>query len=339
MQLTNAQLEDLRQAILKAFPGVAGSASVIIALESVDVDLTRYGNPLTPLFFLLQVALQDINARGRIVDVIGAVRRANPADASLTELEGRWLRTSAASERSRLEGMVLDGLNYQAAPEWLDRVRAACGSVCRVERASDGKSLGTGFLVASDLVLTNYHVLYSSTSKTPIPVQLRFDATTQGGGQIVLPDSAKQQPVVESPPGGSEWGGSGDPSSTELDFAVIRLAEGPGSPSHPAGAKRAHLEIDTTAIAVSNDRPLLLLEHPLGAPLQICLGSITGANPGGTRVHHNATTQRGSSGSPCLSMDLKVVALHNGGAGSQHNTAIPMLAVKTALAERSIVVD
>jgi hypothetical protein len=330
MRLTNAEIEELHKAIEGAFPGVAGAARLMIALQSIDVDLMPYANPLTPLFFTLHVALVDINAQGRIADVLGAARRANTSDARLTELEKRWLRTSAAVEQTRLEGMVLDDLNYQPAPGWVDKLRAAFGSVCRVERASDGKSLGTGFVIADDLVITNYHVLYTRGANEPVPVQLRFDAITDSGGQVVSVDGSIPQPIEKSPPGGAEWGGIGEPGNGELDFAVVRLARRSGDPA------RGHLEIDVTAGATSTNRPFLILEHPWGAPLQICLGSITGANPARTRVHHNATTQRGSSGAPCLSMDLKVIALHNGGIGARLNTCVPIAAVEAALADRNL---
>jgi S1-C subfamily serine protease len=132
--------------------------------------------------------VQQENAKGRIADVIGGARRSNPQHEALKELEAKWLRTASADETSRLESMVVAALNYEPAGTWLQQLQASFRWICRVERKADGKSIGTGFLIDDDLVLTNYHVLFGTDPPgTPEPalVQLRFDAVGSADGRPV----------------------------------------------------------------------------------------------------------------------------------------------------------
>lgn len=221
--------------------------------------------------------------------------------------------------------MVLSALNYAPAGDWGTRLSDSYRRVCRVEREADQRSLGTGFLVADDLVLTNYHVLHGTAAPgtaDPVQVQLRFDKIDDAPGRVARV-AAGNWLVAKSQPGGNEWGGpGGEPTSAQLDFALIRLAEPVGrDPS--GGSARGHVRIEDSGTAGAALNPVVVLQHPLGASLQICLGAFDTPNANGTRLRHTATTQRGSSGSPCLSMELKAVGLHNGGLGGR-NTAIPL---------------
>ena len=58
---------------------------------------------------------------------------------------------------------------------------------------------------------------------------------------------------------------------------------------------------------------VFVLQHPLGDPLKLAIGVAKGPNANATRVLHDANTESGSSGSPCLNAKLELVALHNAG--------------------------
>jgi hypothetical protein len=329
LQLNPTEQEQLRRAILNAHPGYVGVGRLDRAFAAVGIDLARYGVPGTDFEQVLFSAILDQNAQGRIADVIGAARRANTGDPVLSKLEKLWLRTAAQSETASLEAMVIDKLNYHPADDWTQRLRKAFGWVCRVERQIDGAPLGTGFLVADDLVLTNYHVIFEKPGVSATAVQFRFDLS-ETDGSLAQSDATTVQPVQKSLPNHEEWGDSVDPGPG-LDFALVRLSKPMAADHDPASTVRGHAYFDVNTSSISEERPILILEHPKGAPLQICMGSITGKDPSATRLRHNATTQCGSSGSPCLSMDLKVIALHNGALGNKYNTAVPIACIKESL--------
>jgi hypothetical protein len=331
MQLTRAQEAELRAALVAAFPGFNGFGQLANALLTVDIDIAYAGG----MHAGAEIAVNDVivqeNARGKIVDVIGAARRANPGNSKLAELETTWLKTSAAGEQGRLEAMILDALKYAPAGDWSARLNNSYRWVCRVEREADARSLGTGFLVADDLVLTNYHVLHGTIAPgtpDPVHVQLVFDAMGAASGRVAKV-AAGNWLVASSQPSGDEWGGPGaEPTSAQLDFALVRLAEPVGKDVN-VGSARGYARIEGTDTAGKALNPVIVLQHPLGASLQICLGAFDTPNANGTRLRHTATTQRGSSGSPCLSMELKAVGLHNGGLGGR-NTAIPLPLIASA---------
>jgi V8-like Glu-specific endopeptidase len=325
MQLTHAQEEELRLALVAAFPGFPGFNQLSMVLMAVDIDIAYAAN----LFGGAEVAIYNVilqeNARGKIADVIGAARRANSTNARLAELETKWLKTSGAEDKGRLEAMVQEELRFAPAEDWAKRLNDSYRWVCRVEGEANQRAIGTGFLVADDLVLTNYHVMFGTASPgsaQPAQVQLRFDAIGAASGRVAKV-AAGQWLVAKSQPGDNEWGAGGSgPALTQLDFALLKLAE-PVGQDVSGGAPRGHVRIEAADIAGQALNPVVVLQHPLGASLQICLGAFDQPNANGTRLRHTATTQAGSSGSPCLSMDLKVVGLHNGGLGGR-NTAIPL---------------
>src|SRR5262249_53338491 len=151
------------------------------------VRLTAYATPWGSPKFIVYTMIQQENAKGRIADVIGGARRGNPGHTGLRDLEAQWLRTASADETARLESMVVAALHYQPAGTWIQQLQAAFRWVCRIEREADGSSMGTGFLVDDDLVLTNYHVLFGiAPPGTPEPtrVQLRFDAVGAASGRL-----------------------------------------------------------------------------------------------------------------------------------------------------------
>jgi hypothetical protein len=323
---------------MDAYPGIVGFNTLTIALAAVDVDLPGYA----PLFggtpeYTIFTMIQQENAQGRVADVLGAARRRNPQHQGLKDLEAKWLRTVSADETTRLESMVVATLRYQPGDTWVERLLASYRWVCRVECEADGRSVGTGFLVEDDLVLTNYHVLFGRHPPgTPEPtrVRLRFDAVGSGDGRLVNVPT-ENWIVGMSPPGGTEWGSLGDPAADQLDFALLRLSEAIGNDTGGGKTVRGHAKLGQGGKA---SEPTIVLQHPKGANLQVCMGTFLGSNLAGTRLRHTSTTQRGSSGSPCLSMDLTVVGLHNGGVGIERNTAVPLSLIGAFLKKSGILI-
>jgi S1-C subfamily serine protease len=323
MHLNNTQKADLRSAVLSAYPGVSGLQKVIIALADAGIDASRYATIFSDLDGILFSLIEQENERGRIADVIGSVRRGAPENKRLAALEAKILKTVSAEEGPQLEAMVLAQLSYAPADTWLNKLANAFRWVGRLEGAESGESLGTGFLVGEDLLITNYHVLYgvmAPGSSEPVRIRAKFDLIGSSAGRAV--DLADDWLLVKSPPGGREWAGQGDPSSEQLDFALLKLRE-PVSLDRISTGLRGHFQISVSGSVVSQFSPLIVLQHPLGASLQVCLGAFDRPNDARTRLFHTATTQQGSSGSPCLSMDLRVVGLHNGGFAGR-NSAIPL---------------
>jgi hypothetical protein len=139
----------------------------------------------------------------------------------------------------------------------------------------------------------------------------------------------------------------GVPKPDELDYAIVRLQGSPGS--KPVGDKpdkqdapRGWIPVDKPA-AVQPGSPMLILQHPDGAPLKLALdmSGVLGLNANNTRVKYNVNTEGGSSGSPCFSAEWNLVALHHSGDPNfdpdhkpDYNEGIPIDAILQLLAAR-----
>jgi hypothetical protein len=207
---------------------------------------------------------------------------------------------------------------------WLIRTER---QVCQVRC---GTSLGTGFLVGSDLVLTCYHVVapHLAGAVSNSGVAVRFDYRRDAAGNDPADDAGAwigitpNWAIPHARYSAADLSLIGEPGSDELDYALLRLAR-PVGREPPEGEPASRGWVD-----VSSDRPLphpgssvLIVQHPgiAGAtppaqrPLQITFdgGGFRGANATGTRVSYRPSTLPGSSGSPVHDGSLLAVALHH----------------------------
>jgi len=185
-------------------------------------------------------------------------------------------------------------------------------AVGRIERPS-GRALGTGFLIGPDLLLTNYHVFRSKDVLASAVIRFDYQATADG--------ATTPGRVFEFQP--DFYVGSPD---TELDFALVKikgepLAERKLGPDDEGlgylellrrGKHRGYLLLAPRAI-VERER-VNIIQHPNGNPQKVVLTqNYVLADMMPTRVHYLADTLPGSSGSPVLSRNWEVIALHHSG--------------------------
>jgi hypothetical protein len=172
-------------------------------------------------------------------------------------------------------------------------------SVCRVEVESTGAT-GTGILVDSDLVLTNFHVLgerIDAVAKAATTTRLRFGAfTAKGGdeklGQLVSLDTTRA--IEASSPVDAH------------DFVLLRADPRIGELT----------AVEPTPFSVSKPAAksgVNILQHPAGKAMMLAISSsgVTGAYPDVGYLQYVSRTAPGSSGSPCFDDDWNLVALHH----------------------------
>ncbi|KST65527.1 trypsin-like peptidase domain-containing protein [Mastigocoleus testarum] len=173
-------------------------------------------------------------------------------------------------------------------------------SVCRIE-ISNQKILGTGFLIASNLVLTNYHVLHSATADiqiNPSDIILRFGCFTSATGNESEGQVFKlvsDRPILESSP------------TNKLDYVLLQVEE---SITQIADITPANCDFENLP---AKGTALNILQHPEGSSMKIAMSSnaIANISPNTGLMQYITRTSPGSSGSPCFNEDWKVVALHH----------------------------
>lgn len=161
---------------------------------------------------------------------------------------------------------------------------------------------GTGWLIAPDLLVTNHHVV-NARKRTDGHQQVAdpSDLRLQAQGSRSRFDFLSEDDTDAEEAQASElvaW-------DEELDYAVLRLT---GTPPRP------FLRVATAPLEVAKDSPVALniIQHPGGEPKRIALRNNLAFEADDMDVRYFTDTRGGSSGSPVLTDDWTVVALHRG---------------------------
>jgi S1-C subfamily serine protease len=158
--------------------------------------------------------------------------------------------------------------------------------------------LGTGWVIAAGLIMTNYHVVNARDQGEPAASEA--DLRAQAAAMSVLFDF-------------DNVGAAGTSVASleliawdqELDYALVRVAD----------TTRAALPRIATAVAdvrPSSAVAVNIIQHPDGRPKRFGIRNnlLTAATP--TDIRYFTDTLGGSSGSPVLNDRWEVVAIHRG---------------------------
>jgi hypothetical protein len=177
----------------------------------------------------------------------------------------------------------------------LGRLLTVAPAVCRIQSCwASSSQRGTGFRISQNHVLTNWHVLHSrSITATAVIAEFGFDDDGKGGG---LSSHASQCDVA------SIRGQAAD------DWAVIEVAGLDGSIPILALSQ---------SVAPVADAPAFVIQHPGGDRKRLAYvrNQITFFDQ--RVVQYLSDTQTGSSGSPVLNEDGRLIALHHAGGRPQ----------------------
>ncbi len=319
-----------------------------------------YTSSLKAYKTILGDVIDAYSRRGWEDRLIAKAIEARPGDAALLRA-ARSRKAAAAPEDGHLERLIRDTSSFLDIGTWLETAGKLQVCVCRIEIPvqDGGRTFGTGFLVAADLVMTNFHVMepviaaedgdlsYEGPRARAADVVCRFDykvlanGTTQEGSTFQL---AKEWRVALSP----NDPGVGPPTADELDLALIRLARPagvlpvgnkPAAPGDPRGW--IALPAEDVRPDFTPHSPLFIIQHPKAEPLKLALDSdaIQSIDPGRTRVRYSTNTEPGSSGSPCFDQNWSLIALHHSGDPEftpKYNEGIPIDAIVSYLAHQGV---
>ena len=292
------------------------------------------GNPGNPqLRTLVESGLLDLDS---------AVSAA--ADGEIDLLADVRLPASAFAEGDggALEHVVRELDGFQTPRVFWAGLDAGVRRVCLVDvpglAAERG---GTGFLVGPDLVLTNHHVL-TDVIAGAVPaanVSCLFDHSVgqDGGvGHGVRVGLAADWLITASPPSPFDAAPRPvrRPAPDELDYALVRLAR-----PVPGEGDRGSYDLLAEPPTLRKDQTMLVLQHPGGQRIKMAFGPVLAVNENGTRVLHHVNTVAGSSGGPCLTLDMRLAALHHAGSPrdvrapgvAKVNAAVPIASIRRHL--------
>lgn len=334
-KLSGLQKRILREAILETFDRDDLALMVSDRLDTRLDVIVGSGRRDKEVFDLIEWAGQ----RGRLDQLIAGVTAERPH--LVTTLAFSAHPPAATTEPSRLERLVRNGEGIDRFGPMMERFLALQGQVCRIEAALGG----TGFLVAPDLVLTNYHVLEREIARRDFSdVVCRFDFLSESSRGVTVRLAASGSCVAYARYAPSDKSKDGRmPAKDELDYALIRLSTPIGADAmYDKSRLRGTVVVSASASMPAEQRILFIAQHPEGAPLSSSWGLSRGAANGGMRMRYTAETLPGSSGSPVFDGDLSLVALHHAGEpGSnfrpgEYNQGIPISLIVANLAEKGV---
>lgn len=279
--------------------------------------------------------------RQGVVHLIEAARAERPDHPALREVERIFMGTAdplgdvfptqiiadRVNTREGLERVIVDSAGIPSFDTFISRLGVAEYRVCLLSyRLLDGRQVyGTGFLIASDLVMTNNHVIDPARQATMAgsAIKLLFGYRSMESG------AARYELKAES------WLVTRD---EELDYAVIQVQGAPGSDALVTNGTTERGYFKLISETPQSNEPLLILQHPYDmldgrpATLRLTIGFACDRKEGQPTyvLNHSANTGEGSSGSPVFSGRMDLIALHNWG-GPNHNEAIRIGKIKDHL--------
>ncbi len=349
MKLTGPQYKTLRDALVEAFDPDSFDEMLLLELTRKRPVITNSRNFNTDVINVIKAAERE----GWVPALIQAARTANPGNALLYQA-AETLSVSSTRELPvaslHLEKVVRPGVPFLDPAAFRSRLGRLELQVCSIEL--DGTGYGTGVLVGPDYVLTNQHVVAKVTPATKIAC--RFDFATSADGKVINKGTAfpVQAAFVDaSPPSRNDPNlTKGDPTDDECDYVLLKLTDTIGTAPAGTGAS-ASAEIrgwvQLAAGRIEPGDPVFVLQHPQSPfdwqlqPLKLTMGKMLDLVGGGRRLRHDAATLPGSSGSPCFSASLSLVALHHAGGDDRYekadfNQAIPIGKIVARLVRQQV---
>jgi hypothetical protein len=234
--------------------------------------VSNYADPQDQLLPLLRAAQQKNPKNEKLLAVMD----------KLADLEDRFASLRPDKSFGEAERIVLKRVTFEDVGIWIEKLKSMRRAVCRVEPQPQTETIagfGSGFLVAPDVVITNFHVarpFWDDEAKAR-RVVLRFGYETDSAG-VKVSDGVEYKLATS-------WRGPGTPDAEQaerpwqvlsnpeddLDYALLRL-DRPASADRVNGVERGFLT--PTSWRFSEADPLLILQHPSAAPLKLAIGAV-----------------------------------------------------------------
>ncbi|MBP0579851.1 trypsin-like peptidase domain-containing protein [Labrys sp. LIt4] len=336
-KLTGAQVSELAKALSTTVNlDDLGNFVYVATGDQLEVYWTDVAKPLVSVLRELVIRLEQEGQTGNFLKAIyvdrprrddirqliarlapeaAAETLTNPYDLVVLDKDNRGTQPSAATLGPGLQRNIKPHLRMLDPASWIAGMNGTLRRVCRIE--IDGSPAGTGFLVGPRAVLTNWHVVEAVAGQNGLSaVSCRFDYARKADGSFNEGEAAALSGtglLHHRPYAPAEMTAAPDeppPSATELDFALLELAGN-------TGTERGWFALPDRDDALGQGSPLIIAQHPHGGPIKLAIDTEailpTPAPPGRPRLRYATNTDPGSSGSPCLSMEWQLLALHHFG--------------------------
>ena len=159
MQLKGEQIGEFRAALLNAFDV---DSFQIMMLERLDKELSHYAPMNKDFPTILFELIKKANREEWVDELILKSKEAIPKNQMLYAFAQKMGLTFSTTEQfQELERMVVASNKFLDISLWTTTLSQIESQVCRIEIEYDQGKLeyGTGFLIGSNILMTNYHVM------------------------------------------------------------------------------------------------------------------------------------------------------------------------------------
>lgn len=192
-----------------------------------------------------------------------------------------------------------------------------------------GSWVGTGFLVAPDVLLTNNHVLNSYEVAERSSVMFNYQKDEKNNDVPTVEFKLRPDHLFVT-----------HPAAGGLDFTFVGVEGNPGK-------QFGHIELFRDFFSIANKEFCNIIQHPGGEQKSIVLQENEVQDQTEVVVRYTSDTMPGSSGSPVFNNEWRLTALHHaskkisleGGKQKVLNEGIKVSAIATILEELAKVGD
>ena len=294
-----ANVRDRRRLVAGALQGVERGDTILARLDldgtpmGVAVEVVRflaqfgqvaYGKEALGVFLnYIQPFVGDEDAA-----FVATLFRTYPLDAPVAPVRpiDRWRGSESPAE---VQEKII-GENTLRPIYMLELALEAAKAVVhlRIPKEDGGTALGTGFMVARDLLMTNNHVIATPDEAAGSEVSFNYQLDRHG--------------VLCQPVPARTLAGGLFHTSADLDFTVVQLEDPPDFGT-----------LTLRPLQVRRDQRVAIIQHPGGHLKQISMQNNFVAYADSRVVQYTTSTLPGSSGSPVFNENFEVVAIHHSG--------------------------
>jgi V8-like Glu-specific endopeptidase len=187
------------------------------------------------------------------------------------------------------------GENNLKPISYLEQGLVVSRTVAKITCESDYK--GTGFLIAPDILMTNFHVFPTE--------EIASNATIQFNYQKDIDGKVLQTGDYVGNPASLYY------CNQDLDYVVVRL-------KWKSGLKEKWGVSELKSVAVNLDDKVNIIQHPNGDYKQVAMNDNEVRHVDQDMIQYLTDTEGCSSGSPVFNEQWQVVALHHSSKNESH---------------------